>query len=348
MNKKYKGKSKTEAIKEITERLEEGISKLFESDTYKQYLTTMSKFHNYSFGNTVLIAMQRPSASLVAGYQAWQRNFNRHVKAGEKGIKIMAPAPYKKKVEQPVIDKDTHQPVKDKYGNLKVEEVEIVVQGFKPVTVWDVGQTDGEPLPELGVSELTAGVDNYNKFIDAITAISPVPVIYKDLEDGSKGYFSPSEQEIVVKMGMSESQTIKTLLHEICHSLIDDKGHERIDGISTDNRSRNDKEVTADSVAYTVSSFFNLADTSEYTFGYVAGWSSGKDMKELKECMDTIRKTSSYMITGIEDKLKELSKEKTITKESLKGRLSAKQEAVAEKKCMNIGMNRSKDNTMIL
>ena len=306
---------KKDSVKEITEKLEQGLKELFDSERYKTYLNTMSKFHNYSFNNTLLIAMQKPDATLVAGFNSWQKNFDRHVNKGEKGIRIMAPAPYKKKQEVDVIDKNTGKPVIGEDGKPKTEQVEIVIPAFKPVTVFDVSQTTGKDIPSLGADELKFTVENFEDFIKALERVSPVPMEYMDISSEAKGYFSPSEQRIVIQNDMGESQTVKTAVHEIAHSLLHDKDNVRVEGIEEgEKKSRSTKEVEAESVAYTVCQHFGI-DTSEYSFAYVAGWSSGKEMPELKESMDTIRKTASQLITGIENELREIQLQRSQTME---------------------------------
>lgn len=310
-----KDQQKESSVKEITKKLEQGLKELFESERYKEYLTTMSKFHNYSFNNTLLIAMQKPDATLVAGFTSWQKNFDRHVKKGEKGIRIMAPAPYKKKAEREVIDPKTKRPIRGEDGKVKTEQVEITIPAFKPVTVFDVSQTDGKPIPELSANELLSEVEDYQDFVRALTKVAPVPVMYEDIPSGAKGYFSPSQQKIAIKKGMSESQTVKTLVHETAHSLLHDKENVRMEGTGDgEKKSRSTKEVEAESVAYTVCQHFGI-DTSEYSFGYVAGWSSGKEMPELKTSMETIRKTASRLITDTENALKEIRLTKTLESE---------------------------------
>ena len=308
-------KKQNDSVKEITDKLEQGLKELFDSEKFKAYLDTMSKFHNYSFNNTLLIAMQKPDATLVAGFQAWQKNFERHVNKGEKGIKIMAPAPYKKKQEMEVIDPKTQRPVLGDDGKPKTEEVEITIPAFKPVTVFDVSQTEGKDIPTLGADELKFSVDGFEDFMKAVERVAPVPIEYMDISSGAKGYFSPSEQRIAIQKDMGESQTVKTAVHETAHSLLHDKDNVRIEGIEDgDKKTRSTKEVEAESVAYTVCQHFGI-DTSDYSFAYVAGWSSGKEMPELKESMDTIRKTASQLITGIEDALKEIKLEREQGKE---------------------------------
>ncbi len=303
------GTEKKNPIKEITDKLEQGLKELFESERYKTYLTTMSKFHNYSFNNTLLIASQKPDATLVAGFDSWKKNFDRHVKRGEKGIKIIAPMAYKKKVDQAVVDPVTKKPVVDENGKAKTEEVEIKVPSFQVVTVFDVSSTEGKEIPNLGVSELKAGVEGYKDMITALERFSRVPIEREDIASGAKGYFDPANQKIVLQKNMSEAQTVKTLIHEISHSLTDDKDNPTIAVDNPTERNRSTKEVTAESVAYTVCQRFGI-DTSDYSFGYIAGWSSGKEMKELKDSMDLIRRTASEVINGVEDNLKMLAIER--------------------------------------
>ena len=308
-------KKQNDSVKEITDKLEQGLKELFDSEKFKAYLNTMSKFHNYSFNNTLLIAMQKPDATLVAGFQSWQKNFERHVNKGEKGIKIMAPSPYKKKQEMEVIDPKTQRPVLGDDGKPKTEEVEITIPAFRPVSVFDVSQTSGKEIPTLGADELKFSVEGFEDFMKAMERVAPVPIEYLDISSGAKGYFSPSEQRIAIQKDMGESQTVKTAVHETAHSLLHDKDNVRVEGIEAgDKKTRSTKEVEAESVAYTVCQHFGI-DTSDYSFAYVAGWSSGKEMPELKESMDTIRKTASQLITGIEDALKEIKLEREQSQE---------------------------------
>ena len=300
-------------VKEITDKLEEGLKELFESEKYKNYLSTMSKFHNYSFNNTLLIALQRPDASLVAGYQAWQKNFNRHVKRGEKGIRILAPAPYKIKEERDKLDPVTGEVMLDKDGMPQTEEVEIKIPAFRAVSVFDVSQTSGEPLPELEAKELLSTVEGYEDFIKAVTFVAPAPIGFEDIPGDSKGYFSTEENRIAVQEGMSESQTLKTMVHETAHSLLHNKEVNKED-ILAPAKDRNTKEVEAESIAFTVCNHFGI-DTSEYSFGYIAGWSSGRDMKELKSSLDIIRRTASELITGIEEQLREIQRDREMMQE---------------------------------
>ena len=288
-------KTRTE---EILEKLDQGLTELFNSEAYKNYLKTMSKFHNYSFNNTLLIAMQRPDASLVAGYTDWQRKFHRQVQQGEKGIYIIAPSPYKKEVEKEIKNPTT--------GKMELKKVEVTIPAYKAVAVFDVSQTDGEEIPTLVVNELIGEVENWERLKGVLTELSPVPVSYEKLTDGSKGYYSLTDKKIVIKEGMEQKQELKTLIHEVAHALLHDKDGSLIEGVEEskgiDSRTR---EVQAESVAYSVCQHLGI-DTSEYSFGYIAGWSSGKDKKELKASMETIRKTTNHMMMGIEKSFMEL------------------------------------------
>ena len=308
-------------VREITDKLEQGIKELFESERFKEYLRTMSKFYNYSFNNTLLIAMQKPEATYVAGYTSWQRNFDRQVMKGEKGIKILAPAPYKAQEEREKIDPVTQKPVIGADGKTVTETVEVLRPAFKVVSVFDVSQTDGKELPDIIVDELKGTVENYEAFFDALKQESPVPISFEDIPGGAKGFFSPVESRIAIQEGMSEIQTVKTAIHEIAHAKLhavkpDEKA------APEDKKDRHTKEVEAESVAYTVCQRYGI-ETSDYSFGYIAGWSSGKETKELKSSLDTIRKTAAEMIEGIDAKLKVLLAEKA---------QSVEQEAVPEKK----------------
>ena len=295
-------------VREITDKLEQGIKELFESERFKEYLRTMSKFYNYSFNNTLLIAMQKPEATYVAGYTSWQRNFDRQVMKGEKGIKILAPAPYKAQEEREKIDPLTQKPVIGADGKAVTETVEVLRPAFKVVSVFDVSQTDGKELPDIIVDELKGTVENYEAFFDALRQESPVPISFEDIPGGAKGFFSPVESRIAIQEGMSEIQTVKTAIHEIAHAKLhavkpDEKA------APEDKKDRHTKEVEAESVAYTVCQRYGI-ETSDYSFGYIAGWSSGKETKELKSSLDTIRKTAAEMIEGIDAKLKVLLAEK--------------------------------------
>ena len=296
-------------VREITDKLEQGIKELFESEKFKEYLTTMSKFYNYSFNNTLLIAMQKPDATLIAGYTSWQRNFDRHVMKGEKGIKILAPAPYKAQEEREKIDPATQKPVLDADGKPVTETVEVLRPAFKVVSVFDVSQTDGKELPDIAVDELTGSVENYAAFFEALKQESPVPISFEDIPGGAKGYFSHVENRIAIKDGMSEIQTVKTAIHEIAHAKLHAiKPDEKV--APEERKDRHTKEVEAESVAYTVCQRYGI-ETSDYSFGYIAGWSSDKDTKELKGSLETIRSTAAEMIESIDAKLKVLLAEKS-------------------------------------
>ena len=301
-------------VQELTDKLEQGLQDLFNSDSYRNYLSTMSKFHNYSFNNTLLIAMQKPDATLVAGYKAWQKNFERHVNKGEKAIRILAPAPYKIKEERDKIDPVTQELLLDKDGNPQKEEVEITIPAFRAVSVFDLSQTDGKPIPELTAKELLSDVEGYQDMIRAVEAISPVPIELEEIAGDSKGYYDREAKRIAVQENMSESQTLKTMIHEVAHSKLHSKEVEQDEQMRKD---RNTKEVEAESVAYTVCQHFGV-DTSDYSFGYIAGWSSGRDTKELRSSMDTIRRTASELITGIEEQLQELQRDREVSQEQIK------------------------------
>ena len=310
-------RTEKQKVQEITDKLEEGLKELFESEKYKTYLTTMSKFHNYSFNNTLLIAMQKPEATLVAGYKAWQKNFERHVNKGEKAIRILAPAPYKIKEERDKLDPVTGEMMFDENGMPQKEQVEVTIPAFRAVSVFDVSQTDGKPIPELEAQELLSTVEGYEDFVQALMNVAPVPIGFEDIPSDSKGYFHTEEKRIAVQENMSESQTLKTMVHEVAHSMLHNKEINRDDLIEEPAKDRNTKEVEAESVAYTVCQHFGI-DTSDYSFGYIAGWSSGKDMKELKSSLDTIRKTASELITGIEGALRELQLNREMEQEQSK------------------------------
>ena len=295
-------------LKEISERLEQGVKEIFTSERYTEYLNTMSKFHNYSFNNTLLITMQKPEATLVAGYQAWQKKFNRHVKRGEKGIQIIAPAPIREKQEIEKIDPVTKEPVIGDDGQPETEIVEMVIPRFRITTVFDVSQTEGEPIAELEVPELTGSVQFYDTFMQALQNISPVPIRMMNVEGDAKGYYHQTEKYIAIKEDMSNVQTMKTGVHEVSHALLHDREVMDAEGILKD---RTTKEVEAESIAYIVCNHFGL-DTSEYSFTYIASWCESRDMKALKASMDTIRKTSSEVIENIEAQMHELEMERPI------------------------------------
>lgn len=294
-------------VKEITDQLEQGIQDLFESEKYMAWLRTMSKFHDYSLNNTLLIAFQRPDASLVAGYTAWQKQFGRQVQKGEKAIKILAPAPYKEKVEMDKIDPITQVPVLDAEGNPVKEIQEVKRPAFKVVNVFDVSQTDGKELPSLGVDELSGDVREYELFFEALKRSCPVPMEFEAIEGSAKGYYHQMEQRIAIREGMSQIQTIKTAIHEMAHQRLHaiDPLDEKSEIV---NQTRSSKEVEAESVAFTVCQHYGI-DTSDYSFAYVAGWSHGKETPELKASLNTIRKTANEMITEIDGHITEINKE---------------------------------------
>ena len=305
------GQNSAERMKEITDRLETGIQELFESERYKAYLTTMSKFHSYSFNNTLLIAMQ--GGQLVAGYNKWRDDFHRNVRKGEKAIKILAPAPFKAKKEVQKLDAQG-RPVMGKDGKPVTEVQEIQVPAFKIVSVFDVSQTEGEPLPSIGVEELTGSVERYGEFFKALEQTSPVPIGFEDIPGGSHGYYHLTEKRIAIQEGMSELQTLKTAIHEIAHSklhAIDPEAPAIEQADRPDSRTR---EVQAESVAYAVCQHYGL-DTSDYSFGYVAGWSSGKDLKELKASLETIRATAHELISTIDGHLAQLQQQRQAQQE---------------------------------
>ena len=293
-------------MKEITERLEQGVKDIFTSEMYTTYLRTMAKFHNYSFNNTLLIAMQRPDATLVAGFNAWKNKFNRYVKKGEKGIQIIAPAPIKEVEEREKIDKDTGMAVLNENGEPEMERVEYVVPRFRLTTVFDISQTDGEPIPSLEVNELTSSVKDYALLTAAIEQVSPVPMRFDEIEGEAKGYYSDADKEICIQVGMGESQTIKTMIHEVAHAMLHNSDSMKQRGEEKD---RLTKETEAESIAFTVCSALGI-DTSDYSFPYVASWASGKEMKELKDSMDTIRLTAADFLEKLEAAVAERSAER--------------------------------------
>ena len=293
-------------LKEITDRLEQGITELFNSERFKEYLQVMSKFHNYSFNNTLLIAMQKPDASHIVGFSAWKNTFKRNVMKGQKGIKILAPSPYTVKKEIEKIDPLTQKPVIGKDGKPVTEEKEITIPAFKVVSVFDVSQTEGKELPNIAVDTLTGNVELYEDFFKALKETSPVPIAFEKIEGGAHGYYHLEDKRIAIDEGMSELQTIKTAIHEIAHAKLHDidltspmDGQNRVD--------RRTREVEAESVAYTVCQHYGL-DTSDYSFGYVAGWSSGRELAELKSSLETIRSAAAEIINSIDGKLAEIQK----------------------------------------
>lgn len=296
-----------EKLKEITDRLEQGITELFESERYREYLRVMSKFHNYSFNNTLLIAMQKPDASLVAGFSAWKNNFGRNVMKGQKGIKIIAPSPYKVKQEMKKIDPHTQQPIIGKDGKPVTEEKEITIPAYKVVSVFDVSQTEGKELPDIAVDELTGDVERYRDFFAALEKTSPVPIGFEQIPGSSHGYYHLEDKRIAIQEGMSELQTLKTAIHEIAHAKLHDIDLNAPENEQQPRVDRRTREVEAESVAYTVCQHYGL-DTSDYSFGYVAGWSSGRELSELKSSLETIRNAATEIINSIDETLAELSK----------------------------------------
>ena len=291
----------------IMQSLESGVEELFTSNRYQEFLKTMAKFHNYSFNNTMLIAMQRPDATLVTSYKNWQ-SMGRQVMKGEKGITIITPAPYKKMKEKEVLD-ENQRPIMGTDGKPKTEKVEVTVPHFKAVTVFDIAQTSGEPIQTLAPELLTAAVQDFDSFMQAIQKISPVPIRFDEIDGNANGYYHNADKEIVIKKGLSESQTLKTAIHETAHAKLHDKEIMESLGVEKD---RLTKEVEAESVAYCVCSSFGL-DTSDYSFPYIAGWSSSREMKEMKASMDVIRKTAGEMIDQLTEELEIILEEKQKT-----------------------------------
>ena len=300
-------------VKEITAQLEAGVKDLFHSERYQDYLKAMSKFHDYSLNNTLLIVMQKPDASLVAGFNKWRDEFERHVKRGEKGIKILAPAPYKIKKELEKLDPDG-KPIIGEDGKPVTEQKEITIPAFKVVSVFDVSQTDGKEIPDIAVDSLTGSVEQYEDFFKALEQTSPVPVGFERIESGAHGYFHNAEKRIALNEGESELQTVKTLIHEIAHAKLHDIDLNAPPEQQQERPSRRTREVEAESIAYTVCQHFGL-DTSDYSFGYVAGWSSDKDIKELKASLETIRATASELITEIDGHFRELQQQRKAAQE---------------------------------
>ena len=295
--------NKQEKMKELTDKLEQGVKDVYESERYKTYLGVMSKFHFYSFRNSLLIMLQKPEATHVAGFNAWKTTFNRSVNKGEKGLQILAPAPYRVKVEMEKINQITQKPVLDNSGKPVTEEVEITKPSFRAVYVFDVSQTSGEPLPQL-ITELTGSVAQYNAFFESLKSVSPFPMQFEELLGGAKGYCDPVNKKIAIKTGMSELQNIKTAIHEITHADL----HAGLGNLSFDERKdRRTKEVEAESVAFVVCSHYGI-DTSDYSFAYVASWSSDKELNVLKGSLDTIQKQAAELLNRIDTRFKDLLK----------------------------------------
>ena len=317
-----------EKLKEITDRLEQGITELFDSERYKEYLRVMSKFHNYSFNNTLLIAMQKPDASLIAGFTAWKNQFQRNVKKGEKGIKIIAPSPFKIKQETEKIDPQTQKPVIGRDGKPVTEEKEITIPAYKVVSVFDVSQTEGKELPDIAVDALTGDVEQYSDFFAALEKASPVPIGFEKIEGGAHGYYHLEDKRIALDEGMSELQTLKTAIHEIAHAKLHDIDLNAPKDEQQPRVDRRTREVEAESVAYTVCQHYGL-DTSDYSFGYVAGWSSGRELAELKSSLETIRSAAADIINSIDGHIAELQKQHEAEKAAPD--LAAAQEQQTEK-----------------
>ena len=304
-----------EQLKEITDRIEAGIRDIFESgdmEKYRNYLRTMSRFHNYSLNNQALIHLQRPDATFVAGYNRWRDKFSRHVLRGEKGITIIAPTPYKKKIEQEKLDPDTRLPILDADGKVITEEKEIEIPMFRPVKVFDYAQTDGKPLPERvasPVANLTGSVENYGAFMEALRRSSPVPVEFKPLSADMDGYFSPKSQSITLREGMSEVQTVSAAVHEIAHAKLHNYGLQQ--AAERRHKSRNTEEVEAESISYMVCAYFGI-ETGANSFGYVATWSKNAELPEFRASLDTIGKTANGIITDVEKHFAEVCKERGI------------------------------------
>ena len=304
-----------EQLKEITDRIEAGIRDIFESgdmEKYRNYLRTMSRFHNYSLNNQALIHLQRPDATLVAGYNRWRDKFSRHVLRGEKGITIIAPTPYKKKIEQEKLDPDTKLPILDADGKVITEEKEIEIPMFRPVKVFDYAQTDGKPLPERvasPVANLTGSVENYEAFMEALRRSSPVPVEVKPLSADVDGYFSPKSQSITLREGMSEVQTVSAAVHEIAHAKLHNYGLQQ--AAERKAKSRNTEEVEAESISFMVCAYFGI-ETGANSFGYVATWSKNAELPEFRASLDTISKTANGIITDVEKHFAEVCKERGI------------------------------------
>lgn len=289
-------------LKDITEKLEKGVQDVYSSEQYQDLLNTMAKFPHYSVNNNILIMMQKPDATLVQSYTGWKK-MGRFVKKGEKGIRILAPAPFKLEKEQDKVD-ESGKVVLNKDGEAVKEKIEINMTAFKPVSTFDVSQTEGEPLPQIGVDELTGNIKGYQTLFEAIKSASPVPIAFEDIKSGAKGYFHVEENRIALNNGMSEIQNVKTAIHEMAHAKLHNSEAQK-----NNKQSKNSKEVEAESVAYTVCQHYGI-DTSDYSFAYVATWSQGKELPELKESLNIIRNAASELITKIDEKVQEITAEK--------------------------------------
>ena len=307
---------KREELREITDKLEQGVADIFASDRYKEMLDMIARFPEYSANNSLLILLQKPDARLCQSYTGW-KSMDRYVKKGEKGIKILAPTPYTVLRDEPKLDADGKQ-IYDKDGEAVMETKEIKVIGYKVVNTFDISQTEGKELPTIGVNELTGDVNNYGMMFQALVDTCPVPIAFEKISGGAKGYYHLVEERIAIQEGMSEVQTVKTAIHEMAHQ----KLHAL--QVRDPNQTRNSKEVEAESVAYTVCQHYGI-DTSDYSFSYVVGWSEGKETPELKASLETIRKTAAEMIHAIDEKMKELQAEKTKEQSSEKTVAPAKE-----------------------
>lgn len=306
-----------ERLKEITDSIETGIKELFESDKYKSYLQTMSRFHKYSLNNTILISMQKPDATLVAGFNKWRDGFSRHVKKGEKGIKIIAPTPYKIKEQREKLDPQTKAPILDASGKVQTEEVEVQIPMYRVVSVFDVSQTYGEPLPTLA-SNLTGNVEQFEVFMEAIKRTAPVPIEIKPMPDNTDGYYHTEDKRIAIREGMSEVQTVSAVIHEVAHSLLHNREMEKELQAQQDEKAkpvkpkdRNTEEVEAESISFAVCSYYGI-QTAENSLGYIASWSKDRELAELRASLETINKTSSELISGIDKHFAEIVKERGI------------------------------------
>lgn len=310
-----------EGLKEITDKLEQGIRDFFSGEKYQDYLRTMSRFHNYSLNNTILIALQKPDATLVAGYSRWQDQFERNVKKGERGIRIIAPAPVKAKREIEKLDPATQKPLRDATGKTLTEEVEIKIPRFRVVSVFDVSQTDGKPLPQLA-NTLTGDVKQYDNFMEALKRSSPVPISFEAMPESTDGYFNQGKQKIAIREGMSEIQTVSAAIHEIAHAKHHNQSPEQIQSSGETNQApakpkdRRTEEVEAESISFAVCAYYGIA-TDDNSFGYIAAWSKDKDLPELKTSLETISKTSAGLIDDIDRHFAEIAKERGIVSEAL-------------------------------
>ena len=323
-----------ERLQEITAGIEQGIKELFESEKYMRYLSVMSKFHRYSVNNTMLIYMQRPDATLVAGFNKWKNQFERHVKKGEHGITIIAPTPFKKKIEEQKLDPDTKAPILDAEGKAVMEEREVEIPMFRPVKVFDVSQTDGKPLPELA-SSLSGNVQNYEAFMEALRRSAPVPLSVEPMAANMDGYFSPDQQRIAIRAGMSEVQTVSAAVHEIAHSKLHNyaKAQEEAaragDKEPPKKKDRNTEEVEAESISYAVCQYYGI-QTGENSFGYIANWSQGKELPELRASLETINKAAGELIADIDRHYKVICKERGIDLAAQSEQTVPQQEAASE------------------